>query len=123
MGAETRDMMARRGMAMGREGMSAEGRRMMVEMPPAAATAEAPTMTNEISTITLKCRAVDLSLPPTSIADASATIIYTLQNELRASTNYFVAETTEALGTTVQDPANGTFTFDVKVVLKHPLKP
>ncbi len=88
--------------------------------PEAAA---APLATNEVNTITLKCRAVDLSLFPMNIADASATIIYTLQNELRASTNYFDAEKTEALGTTVQDPATGTFTFDVTVVLKHPLKP
>ena len=119
---ESREALMRRGMPGGRDAMMAEGRRgMMPEAAPVAAAA--PVATNEVNTITLKCRAVDLSLPPMNIADASATIIYSLQNELRASTNYFDAEKTEALGTTVQDPATGTFTFDVTVVLKHPLKP
>jgi type IV pilus assembly protein PilM len=98
-------------------------------MPPppppdaAAATPGVPSETNEVSTIALKCRAVDLSLPPVSIADANTTIIYALQNELRASTNYFDAEKTEVIGTVVQDAITGTFTFDVSVALKHPLKP
>jgi type IV pilus assembly protein PilM len=93
--------------------------------PPDAAAAlpGAPPATNEVSTITLKCRAVDLSLPPVSIADANTTIIYALQNELRASTNYFDAEKTEVIGTVIQDAITGTFTFDVSVALKHPLKP
>ncbi len=122
MNPESREALMRRGMPGGREALMAEGRRGMIpEVAPVAAAA--PLATNEVNTITLKCRAVDLSLAPMNIADASATIIYSLQNELRASTNYFDAEKTEALGTTVQDPATGTFTFDVTVVLKHPLKP
>jgi len=87
-----------------------------------AATAAVPG-TNEVSTITIKCRAVDLSLPPTSIAEAPTTILYALQNELRASTNYFDPQKTEVIGTMTQDPATGTFTFDVSIALQHPLKP
>jgi hypothetical protein len=91
--------------------------------PDAAAVPGASPATNEVSTITLKCRAVDLSLPPVSISDANTTIIYALQNELRAATNYFDAEKTEVIGTVVQDATTSTFTFDVLVALKHPLKP
>ena len=115
---EMREMMMRRGMPGGPEGDAMMARRYQPEAAPAAAAAVVAT--NEVNTITLKCRAVDLS---GVVSDANTTIIYALQNELRASTNYFDAENTEALGTTVQDPATGTFTFDVKVVLKHPLKP
>jgi len=57
------------------------------------------------------------------VSDANTTIIYALQNELRASTNYFDAEKTEVVGTIVPDEATGTFTFDVTIALKHPLKP
>jgi len=44
-------------------------------------------------------------------SDANSTIIYTLQNELRASTNFFDAEHTELVGTIVPDESTGTFTF------------
>ncbi len=116
MNPEAQAMMARR-MPMGPEGMM--GRRMMQEAAPVAAVA-APQATNEVNTITLKCRAVDLK---NVVADANTTIIYALQNELRASTNYFDAEKTEVVGTIVPDETTGTFTFDVNVTLKHPLKP
>lgn len=88
--------------------------------PDQAAAAAAAGSTNEVTTITLKCRAVNLA---NFIADANTTIIYTLQNELKASTNYFDPDKTEVVGTIVPDDASGTFTFDVTVALKHPLKP
>ncbi|MFO1487040.1 MAG: type IV pilus assembly protein PilM [Verrucomicrobiota bacterium] len=76
--------------------------------------------TNEVTTLTLKCRAVNLANVQ---SDANTTIIYALQNELRSSTNFFDAEKTEVVGTIVPDDATGTFTFDVLISLKHPLKP
>ena len=85
-----------------------------------AAGATTAATTNEVSTITLKCRAVNLA---GIVSEANTKIIYALQNELRASTNYFDAALTEVVGTILTDDATGTFTFDVKVVLKHPLKP
>ena len=111
-------MMMRRGMPGSPEGEGMMGRRFQPEAAPvAAAPAQA---TNEVSTIRLKCRAVNLA---NVVSDANTTIIYALQNELRASTNYFDAEKTEVIGTIVPDDTTGTFTFDVSVALKHPLKP
>ena len=118
---EMRDMMMRRGMPgaeMAGEGMM--GRRFMPDAAPVAAAVPAMEATNEVSTITLKCRAVDLK---NIISDANTKIIYALENELRASTNYFDAEKTQVVGTIASDEATGTFTFDVSIALKHPLKP
>jgi hypothetical protein len=83
-----------------------------------AAAAGLPPATNEVATITIKCRAVDLK---DIRSDANTTIIYALQKALKDSTNYFNADHTEVVGQIMQD-ANGTFTFDVSVALKHPLK-
>ncbi len=125
---EMREMMMRRGMPGAMPGsmpggveMSGEGM-MGRRFQPAAAPVETAVAgaTNEVSTITLKCRAVDLK---NIVSDANTTIIYALQNELRASTNYFDAEKTEVVGTIAPDEATGTFTFDVSIALKHPLKP
>jgi hypothetical protein len=87
---------------------------------PDAAAATTTVQSNEVSVITMKCRAVDL----TSIAsEANSTIAYTLQEQLKASTNFFIPEKTELVGQLVPDPTTGTFTFDVSVSLKNPLKP
>ena len=90
------------------------------EAPPPPAPTATPEAASGISTLTVKCRAVDLK---NVISDANTTIIYALQNELRASTNYFDADKTEVVGTIVPDETTGTFTFDVSIALKHPLKP
>ena len=122
MSQEMAMMMARRGMPGGAAAGDMMARRGVTQMeaPVAVAAAGAVAATNEVSTLTLKCRAVNLAGVQ---SDASTTIIYALQNELRASTNFFDAEKTEALGTIVIDDSNGTFTFDVTIALKHPLKP
>jgi len=89
------------------------------EAAPPDASAGGVVNSNEVGTITLTCRAVDLS---SQIPDANQTIIYTLQNELKSSTNWFDPDKTELDGQIVQDATTSTFTFGVKVVLKHPLK-
>jgi type IV pilus assembly protein PilM len=114
------DPYARR--AMPPQGMSPEMAARYGATPPpqpdAAAAGGPPPATNEIATVTIKCRAVDLK---DIRSDANTTIIYALQKALKDSTNYFDAEHTEVVGQIMQD-ANGTFTFDVSVALKHPLK-
>jgi len=87
--------------------------------PASEGTPASVVNSNEVSTITLTCRAIDLS---SQIPDANQTIIYTLQSELKGSTNWFDADKTELDGQIVQDPNTSTFTFGVKVVLKRPLK-
>jgi type IV pilus assembly protein PilM len=76
--------------------------------------------TNEVSVITLRCRAVSLSNVDPS---ANTSIAFALQNELRASTNFFDPQKTELVGTITPDDVTGTFTFDVSVALKRALKP
>ena len=81
------------------------------EAAPAPAGAEA-----EIHYITLVCRAVNLqNVQP----DANTTIIYTLENELKASP-MFDPKGTQLTGSVVADEA--TFTFPIAVQLKQPLK-
>jgi hypothetical protein len=89
-------------------------------VPPVDAAAATPGDTNEVSALTIRCRAVNMG---SVLADANTTIIYALENELKASTNYFDPEKTQLVGTIVPDDATGTFTFEVLVALKHPLKP
>ena len=98
---------------------------MMMQQQPLGvpATPDAGTVnpvTNEVSVITLRCRAVSLSNVDPS---ANTGIAFALQNELRASTNFFDPEKTELVGTITPDDVTGTFTFDVSVALKRPLKP
>jgi len=86
-------------------------------------TAAAPKLkkagsTNEISTVAMVCRAVDMS----SIqADANTKIAFALQDELRASP-MFDADETQVDGHLVNDESNHTFTFGLTLKLKRPLK-
>jgi hypothetical protein len=74
--------------------------------------------TNEISTVAMVCRGVDM----TSIkADANVKIAYALQDELRASP-MFDADETVVSGQIVPDESNRTFTFGLTLKLKRPLK-
>lgn len=113
------ELMRRRGMVPGGARSDGGGDTMNRRETQAVEVPAATPATNTVSAITLKCRAVNLA---GIVSEANTTIIYALQNELRASTNYFDAELTEVVGTILTDDATGTFTFDVKVVLKHPLK-
>jgi hypothetical protein len=70
------------------------------------------------SVVSLVCRAVDLTSVDPS---ANSEIAYAVENELKASTNYFKPEGTQLTGQITPD-ANGTFTFGVTVTLVNPLK-
>jgi type IV pilus assembly protein PilM len=73
--------------------------------------------TNQISTIKIICRAVDWS---SVVSDANTTIIYTLENELKASP-MFDSKNTQIVGQIVPDETTHTFTIGFLVVLKNPL--
>jgi len=87
---------------------------------PAAANGNGAPLPNQgqIDTITLVCRAVNLSgVDPSANND----IAYAVENELRASA-LFDPKTTQLSGQITTDEANGTFTFGVTITLKTPLK-
>ncbi len=86
----------------------------------AAASAPSPAVPGQIAYITLVCRAVNLQ-NITSDANPQTTIIYTLENELKASP-FFDDKGTELKPTITPDETTGTFSFGVVVLLKHPLK-
>lgn len=89
---------------------------------PGVAQPTGPTLamasTNEISTFQLVCRAVDLS---SVVSDANPTIIFTLENELKASPMFDPKET-QVVGRITPDETTHTFTVNIMVVLKRPLK-
>jgi type IV pilus assembly protein PilM len=77
--------------------------------------------TNQIDTITMVCRGVDL----TSISPSANTEIeFALQDELVKSPLFDSNPTNTGLagGDTSTDPTTGTFSFGVKVKLKRPIK-
>ena len=83
----------------------------------------APTMvqggpSDQISTITLLCRAVNLQ---NLVSDGNTPIIYTLESQLKASP-LFDEKGTQLQGSIYVDEPSGTFTFGVVVTLKHPMK-
>jgi len=85
--------------------------------------AKAAPNTNQIDQINLTCRGVNLNnFSPT----ANTELAFTLERELKASTNYFVSgtnETTQLTGKMVDDAnATNTFTFEVTLKLKRPIK-
>ena len=85
---------------------------------PAAAVA-GTSGTNESPTLTLRCRAV---IPSHVSSDAETTIAYALQKELQASTNLFDPQATK-LGPEIHRVRDAdTFTFDVALALRRPIK-
>jgi type IV pilus assembly protein PilM len=74
--------------------------------------------TNQISTVKIVCRAVDLS---SIVSDANTTIIYTLENELKASP-LLDPKDTQIVGTITPDEATRTFSVTFLLSLKNPLK-
>jgi type IV pilus assembly protein PilM len=78
--------------------------------------------TNEIAVINILCRAVSLANVLPEFPDANITIMYTFENQLRESTNYFDPKETQLVGSIINDEATGTFAFNLSVVLKKPLK-
>ena len=86
-----------------------------------ATDAATPGATNEIAKVTLLCRAVSLAYVA---PNADPTIAYAVQNELRASTNLFDPKETK-LGEQMNPDQNqdtNTFTFNVTLALKRPIK-
>jgi type IV pilus assembly protein PilM len=80
-----------------------------------AAAAAAVAAASPANTITLVCRAVNLSnVDPT----ATTVIAYTVENELKASP-FFDPRTTALLGNIVTDETTGTFTFVIAVGLTN----
>ena len=75
--------------------------------------------TNQISTIKLVCRAVDLSA---SIPDANPTLVSILENELKSSP-FFDPKDTQVVSQITSDESTPTRTFTVTLllVLKTPL--
>jgi hypothetical protein len=92
------------------------GARFMAD--PASAAPLPGSSRNQVSTITLVCRAVNLQ---SVVSDANTTIIYTLESQLKASP-LFDEKGTQLQGSIYVDDTTGTFTFGVVVALKHPLK-
>jgi type IV pilus assembly protein PilM len=76
---------------------------------------------NEVSTVTLLCRAVDLTKISGVPADANITVAYALENELKANA-LFNPTNTSLSGQFTSDDASGTVTFEVKLALKRPIK-
>ena len=88
------------------------------ERGPATAVA-GTSSTDESPTLTLRCRAV---IPSHVSRGAETTIAYALQKELQASTDLFNPQTTK-LGPEIRREGDAdTFTFDVTVALKRPIK-
>jgi hypothetical protein len=89
--------------------------------PPPPRTPQAGTLPgaspNQNSTITLICRAVNLSKVDPS---ANSEIAYAVENELKTSP-FFDPKATQLTGQITPDEANGTFTFGIIVALQNPL--
>jgi len=73
----------------------------------------------EVCKILLLCRAVDMT---SLAAAANGGIAYAVNAEIGARTNYFDATGTALSGTLSPDAATYTFTFEVTVKLKRPVK-
>jgi type IV pilus assembly protein PilM len=85
-----------------------------------AAAAGGPPGENEIHTILLVCRSVNLNRIK---ADAHTIIAESVAEELRGQTNYFVANATKVVGEIPgTDLTNFTFTFNVALKLARPVK-
>jgi type IV pilus assembly protein PilM len=87
--------------------------------PAAAPVAAAAASTNEVAVVTVLFRGVNLNSP--TMATANTDVAYAMETALKASPFFDKDET--ALEGNI-DPAGdaGTFTFGVKLKLKHPIK-
>jgi len=86
--------------------------------PPLGAASKAST--GEVSSITILCRGVDLSAS-SGVPSANQDIAYAVEQALKTSPFFDPVETGLA-GDNNPDPTTGTFTFGVKLKLKHPIK-
>lgn len=103
-------------------GMNPDGTRMMpqTETPPPAAPGPAKaSSSNEVASINMVCRGVDVT-SISSTPSANQDIAYAVEAALKGSP-MFDKDGTHLLGDNNKDP-NGTFTFGVVVKLKRPIK-
>jgi type IV pilus assembly protein PilM len=77
-----------------------------------------PATPNQVTTVTLVCRAVNLSAVDPS---ANSEIAFAVENQLK-NCPIFDPKTTQLAGQTSPEDASGTFTFGVTVGLLNPLK-
>lgn len=99
--------------------MPAEPETPQPEMPGAEGTTAASTQnTNEIATVTLYCRAVDLSrVSPSANTELAIAVLQELQKSPLVS-----AEGTQFEGTIQPDEQTGTYTFGISLKLKRPMR-
>jgi type IV pilus assembly protein PilM len=84
----------------------------------ASAAAAASGGTNEITSVVMNCRGVNIASPPS----ANTTIAAALASELGKRTDFFDPAGTMLAGTLVPDASGLTYKFSVVVKLKTPLK-
>ena len=89
-------------------------------LSPDGTAAQMPGANTSTNTITLVCRAVDLT-KFTGDASANNETAFAVESQLKASP-MFDPNTTQLSGQIVPDDSNGTFTFGIAITLKNPLK-
>ncbi len=96
-------------------------------VPPPATPAISPTpgstagtaSATEITGLTLNCRSVNM----TSVrASANGEVAYALETQIKGATNYFDPAGTSFSGAVAPDASDLTFSFEITVKLKRPLK-
>jgi type IV pilus assembly protein PilM len=92
--------------------------------PGAASAAATGGGTNEIDTVLLTCRSVNLKVVKAGGApdDAHTVIAEGFAEELRSRTNHFIADGTKLTGDIATPDTNLTFTFQVAIKLARPVK-
>ena len=76
---------------------------------------------DEVATVTLLCRAVDMTKIPGVTADANITVAYAVEHELKSNALFNPTNTLLSPQLTPDD-ASGTVTFEVKLALNRPIK-
>jgi len=84
-----------------------------------ASTAPTTAAATEISGIVLTCRSVNMS---SVSSKANSELAYALESQLKSSTNYFDPTGTSFSGAVLPDASDLTFSFEMTVKLKRPLK-
>jgi type IV pilus assembly protein PilM len=125
MAESQRKFYERYGIPMGGARMPSPGGLPAGEAAPGAATdpnaAATPANSNEVATVTLLCRAVDLTKVSGIPADANLRIAYAFENEVK--TNPLIdGDKTKLIHGPDLDENSGTFTFGVNLALKRPIK-
>lgn len=90
-----------------------------VAMPATPDPGVAPSTEKAINAVTLFCRGVNLSSVDPGANDK---IAYAVRDEIKARTDYFDPAGTELSGKLIVDETGLTFTFEVTLKLKRPMK-